>query len=71
MMLGLYEDDFPLARFNCELFWSIFKDQSPAFANKIKDLNIPDELWVFQWFVCLFLYSLPILYMKDILTFIW
>ena len=38
---------------------------------KIKDLDIPDELWIFQWFVCLYLYSFPRLYMNDILTFIW
>lgn len=42
MLIGNYEDDFPLTRLSCELFWSIFSERSPDFASNIKELNIPD-----------------------------
>lgn len=71
MLIGIYEDDFPLVRLYCAVFWSMFEEQSGAFAQKVKELNLPDELWVFQWFICLFIYSFPRIYMSDILTFIW
>jgi hypothetical protein len=31
---------------------------------------LPDELWLFQWFITLFIYSLPLSYIRDIFNFI-
>lgn len=31
---------------------------------------MPDELWIFQWFLTLFIYSFPIGYIPHFLTFI-
>lgn len=36
----------------------------------LKESNIPDELWIFQWFITLFTYSLPHSYLKEIFNFI-
>lgn len=28
MFIGIYEDNFPLVRLNCRIFWSIFEEES-------------------------------------------
>lgn len=71
MFYGIYEDDFALIRLYCEVFWSIMDEEMPALASRIKELNIPDELWIFQWFLCFYIYSFPIAFIKPILTFVW
>jgi len=31
----------------------------PKIAEKIKKANVQDEIWIFQWFISMFLYSFP------------
>jgi hypothetical protein len=64
MLYGIYEGDFSLIRLYCEVFWSILEEKAPVLAKKIKDLNVPDELWIFQWFLCFYIYSFPRSYIK-------
>lgn len=70
MLIGLYEDNFPLCRLYCELFWLITLKVCPEAYRILKAANLPDELWIFQWFITLFLYSLPVSYIQDLLNFI-
>jgi hypothetical protein len=60
MLFGLYEDLFPLARLYCQLFWKLLAQKCNNFALKIEGICIPDEMWIFQWFICLFIYNFPI-----------
>ncbi len=42
MLIGLYEDDFPLCKLYCSIFWSLMKKMCPAAYKEIKEANIPD-----------------------------
>ena len=70
MLIGLFEDDFPLVRLQCELFWIVAKKTCPEGYQILKDANLPDELWLFQWFLTLFIYSFPLSYIQEFFTFI-
>jgi hypothetical protein len=70
MLIGLYEDDFPLCKLNCSLFWLLTKKLCPAAYEALKAANLPDELWIFQWFITFFIYSFPLSYIQQFLNFI-
>jgi hypothetical protein len=42
MLLGLYEDDFPLVRLQCELFWLAARRTCPEGYAILKNANLPD-----------------------------
>lgn len=71
MVLGLYEDEFPLNRFYCELVWKIVHKKNPRICSKVKSLGIIDELWVFQWFMAFFIISFPLEVVTEFLTYIF
>lgn len=70
MMIGMYEDSFPLNRFYCALFWKLLEMKMPKLAQKIKLAEVPDEIWIFQWFISFFLYSFPAGFVKRMWDFI-
>jgi len=59
-----------MIRLQCELFWVAAKKICPQIYTILKNTNLPDELWIFQWFLTLFIYSFPIGYIPHFLTFI-
>lgn len=59
MAIGMYEDGFPLNRFYCELFWVLLMRKMPRLYEKLREAGIPDEIWIFQWFMTFFLYNFP------------
>ena len=69
-MIGMYEDSFPLNRFYCALFWRLLEMKMPKLAHKLRLAEVPDEIWIFQWFISFFLYSLPVNFVKRIWDFI-
>lgn len=70
LAIGLYEDGFPLNKFYCELFWIILEKKIPKVYEKLKKINIMDELWLFQWFITFFFYNFPLDFAKRIWDFI-
>ena len=60
LTIGLYEDNFPLVTFYCEVFWNLLEKKMPVVYGVLKKSYITDDLWLFQWFISLFLYSFPI-----------
>ncbi len=70
LAIGLYEDEFPLNRFYCEVFWNLLTMKLPKLAQKIRKAHVQDEIWIFQWFISLFLYSFPTEYVKKFWDFI-
>lgn len=42
LAIGLYEDNFPLNRLYCELFWKLLRIQIPKLYEKLKKSNISD-----------------------------
>ena len=38
MLIGLYEDNFPLTHFYCRLFWKLLAKCDKQLFNKVKDI---------------------------------
>lgn len=60
MLLGLYEDSFPLPDLYCQMFWKLLYELDNELYNFLKAINVADHMWIFQWFLTHFLYSFPI-----------
>lgn len=37
---------------------------------RLRQINLPDQMWVFQWFITFFIYSFPIAYIQDMIAFV-
>ena len=70
LLIGLYEDSFPLARVYCSLFWKLLEKRLPRTALKIRNSSVPDETWIFQWFISMFLYSFPVKFIKRFMDYV-
>lgn len=42
LAIGLYEDEFPLNRFYCEVFWNLLTIKLPKLADKIRKARVQD-----------------------------
>lgn len=61
LVLGLYEDGFPLARVLAAIFSGMLKRLDPALHNHLySELALDDSSWVFKWFITFFVYSFPL-----------
>ena len=70
MALGLYQDRYPLATLYIRIFWNALRQRQPLLSSKVQDICVPDEMWVFQWFITFFIYSFPPQYIRELITFI-
>ena len=67
LLLGLYEDGFPLAN----IFTLIFKNMLKRFDERLyhhiyTDLMLDDSVWTFKWFITCYIYSFPIQAIKYV-----
>lgn len=69
LAIGLYQDDFPLVTFYCEVFWILLEKKMPIVYGILKKTYITDDLWLFQWFISLFLYNFPVEFVKKVWDF--
>jgi hypothetical protein len=61
LLLGLFEEKFPLSSVLDRLFRNVLKREDAALFHHIFDnLQIEPALWTFKWFTTCFLYSFPI-----------
>ena len=70
LAIGLYEDNFPLVTFYCEVFWRLLEKKIPAVYKILKKCSITDDLWLFQWFISLFLYNFPVEFVRKVWDFL-
>ena len=54
MVIGLFDDCFPLVYFLNFLFHSKLRQADPELANAIEESGLPDEVWLHKWFMSLF-----------------
>ncbi len=59
LMMGFFEKEFPLLEFYLYIFYYILEEELPFVHRHLKQQMIPDQFWVFKWFLTGFLYSLP------------
>jgi hypothetical protein len=41
MLIGLFEDQFPLVKLYCLLFWKVLEDIEPVLYSKLKGIAVP------------------------------
>lgn len=58
LMLGMFEDGFPLVQLYMCIFKQKLEQLEPALADHLEKAAIPLEAWLFQWLLTWFLYSL-------------
>lgn len=68
LLLGLYEDGFPLANIFTLLFKNMLKRTDSQLFNHIySNLMLDDSMWIFKWFITLFIYSFPL----ETIKYVW
>lgn len=61
LLLGLYEDGFPLCNVFCIVFKNILKrTNQPLYEHLFEVIMVDVSMWVFKWFITCFIYSFPI-----------
>lgn len=68
LILGLYEDGFPLAY----IYTSIFKNMLSRLDSQLHDhlynnLMLDESMWIFKWFITYYIYSFPF----NTIKYIW
>ena len=58
-MMGFFEQGFPLLDFYIYMFYNLLEEELPEVHDHIKQLQLPDQLWVFKWFLTVFIYNVP------------
>ena len=66
-LIGLYEEEFPLANLSYDLFMLLMRQHYPQLTDRILQLELPKEIWIFQWFLTLFLNS----FSADVCKMLW
>lgn len=68
MLLGLFEDGFPLSGVYSLLFKNLLRrHHSQAYAHLYEVVMIDESLWVFKWFITYYLYSFPL----EMCQYVW
>lgn len=58
LMVGMFEDDFPMTRIYIELFNKKLEQLSPELYQHLQKSNVPNEAWLFQWVLTWYLYNI-------------
>ena len=60
LLLGMFEDKFPLSNVYTILFKNILKREHPQlFEHLYNKLCLDESIWVFKWFITFYSYSFP------------
>jgi hypothetical protein len=67
LILGLYEDGFPLAYIYTSIFKSMLKRLDVRLHDHLFiDLRLDESMWIFKWFITYYIYSFPFSTIKYI-----
>ena len=68
LLLGLYEDGFPLTNIYTLIFKNILKRVDPTLFNHLySNLMLDESVWIFKWFITYYIYSFPL----EIIKYVW
>lgn len=67
MLLGLYDDGFPLTNVFSTVFSNVLRRVDNELHKRIfETLNIDSSVWIFKWFITCYLYSFPVQFIKYV-----
>lgn len=68
LLLGLFEDGFPLSNVYALLFKNILRRENrPLYDHIYEKLCVDESLWVFKWFITFYIYSFPL----EMCQYVW
>ena len=68
LLLGLYEDGFPLANVYTKIFKSMLRRIDKGLYSHIyENLMLDESVWIFKWFITCYIYSFPL----QVIKFVW
>lgn len=67
LYFGLYEPNFPLVEFKMFAFDFLLRKTKPRLASDLAKLEMPNEMWIFKWFVTMYASILE----KEYLLRVW
>ena len=68
LLLGLYEDGFPLANIYTNIFKNMLRRLDGTLHNHIyNNLMLDEAMWIFKWFITCFIYSFPL----EVVKYVW
>lgn len=66
LLLGLFEDGFPLSVVYCRLFRWLFRSRLPKLHGRFEQMALADEIWIFKWFMTYYIYSFPFEIVREV-----
>ena len=70
LLLGFFEDGFPMSYLYCNLLNYVFRENMPELHGHFERLGVAGEAWMFKWFMTYYLYSFPLEIAKEVWTLI-
>ena len=70
LYFGIYENGLPLLRFLVFCFHRLLAKKKPRVSEAIKQMKLPDELWVTKWLISFFCFSVTKDFMIRIFDFL-
>jgi hypothetical protein len=68
LILGLYEDGFPLSYIYTLIFKNMLKRTDSQLYNHLyNDLMLDESMWIFKWFITYYIYSFPL----NTIKYVW
>lgn len=68
MLLGLYEDGFPLYNIFNTLFQNVLKRANESlYTHMFVELGVDPSMWICKWFMTFYIYSFP----RELIKYIW
>jgi len=58
-IMGFYENGFPLMKLYCFIFYKILDKKNKKLAKHLKDVDLPDSIWLTKWVLTMLIYSFP------------
>lgn len=68
LLLGFFEDGFPMSSIYCRFLNSIFKSNLPNLFDHFDEMEVANEAWMFKWFMTYYLYSFPLEVAREVWT---
>jgi len=59
-ILGFFENGFPLLKLYCFIFYKLLEKKYHKLAAHLKEIGLPDSLWLTKWILTMLIYSFPL-----------
>ena len=66
LLLGFFEDGFPMSSMYCWFLNCAFRKRLPELFERFDEMGVAGEAWMFKWFMTYYLYSFPLEIAREV-----